>query len=412
MSVCSLGFLFFTGVVTLLFHARPGLGGRRMVLGAASLFFLAAFRPDLRSLAALAAFLFVTHMSLRLAPRASRLTVVLLGAAVVAAFLVLRRYSFLQSLLPAKLLGHPLELVGLSYMLFRFLHLLVDVRQGQIGAVSLTSYLSYQLSFLTLVAGPIQRYRDFRASWDTLARSTPPPRDTLLAWDRLLSGMIKIGLLSTALLYVYERAAAGALREQPPPALLLRFMAYFYSYPAYLFFNFSGYTDIVVGAGRLLNFSLPENFDRPYLARNILDFWNRWHITLTKWIRDYIFMTSYKWSVDRLGPSPFLGPSAVFVALLIAGLWHGSTSNFALFGLVHGVGAAVNQVYDEILKRRLKAPARRAYAENAWIRGAATFATLHVVCFSFLFFPGDLDLVFARLHFAATAVARLAGSAG
>ena len=73
----------------------------------------------------------------------------------------------------------------------------------------------------------------------------------------------------------------------------------FYAYPAFVYFNFSGYTDIVIGAGRLFGLGLPENFNRPYLARNTVDFWNRWHITLSTWIRDYVFMASYKWAAAR-----------------------------------------------------------------------------------------------------------------
>jgi hypothetical protein len=109
-----------------------------------------------------------------------------------------------------------------------------------------------------------------------------------------------------------------------------------------------------VAAARLVGLDLAENFDRPYLARNPIDYWNRWHISLTHWIRDYVFMASYKKAVERFPDrGKPLGYGLLFVALFLSEVWHGSTSSFAIFGAIHGLGVSANQAYADWLRKRL-----------------------------------------------------------
>jgi D-alanyl-lipoteichoic acid acyltransferase DltB (MBOAT superfamily) len=284
-------------------------------------------------------------------------------------------------------------------MLFKFLHMVVDIRQGQLLAFTLFGYLNYQLAFFTLIAGPIQRFNDFQKFWESMSPATADAREALIAWNRLLNGMLKMGLLAAAASFLYDRSAAALLQPQSTLELAARFAVYFYAYPAYVYFNFSGYTDIVLGCAKLLGLQLPENFDRPYLARNVVDFWSRWHISLTTWIRDYVFMTSYKWVAERFSPlAQTAGYVITFLSLLIAGIWHGSTWNFVVFGAMHGAGAAITQMYGSVLKWRLKRAGLKRYNQNPWIRGGAMVLTFHFVCASFLFFPAHLRLTLDRLQ--------------
>ena len=300
MNLVSLPFLVLFIGVLLAFYALSGPSRRRYLLSAVNLGFLATLVPNWQSWAAFAAFLLGSYGVLVAARRmVSNWPVVLASTAFIGAFLYLKKYVFLAVLLPASALDHAIELVGLSYMLFKFLHMVVDLRQGQLLPVSLPAYLNYQLAFFTLIAGPIQRFNEFQKFWESMSPATDDFRGTLVAWNRILNGMLKMGLVATAALFLYDRSAAGLLHPQSTPELAARFAIFFYAYPAYLYFNFSGYTDIVLGCAKLLGLQLPENFDRPYLARNVVDFWSRWHITLTTWIRDYIFMTSYKWVAER-----------------------------------------------------------------------------------------------------------------
>jgi hypothetical protein len=162
-----------------------------------------------------------------------------------------------------------------------------------------------------------------------------------------------------------------------------------------MYMNFSGYTDIVVASARLVGLTLPENFDRPYLARNPIDYWNRWHISLTHWIRDYVFMTSYKEAIARFPKAAKpLGYALLFFALFLSGVWHGTTSAFAVFGAIHGAGVAANQAYADWLRKRLGRDRLKAYQADGRIRWVARVLTMHFIGFAFLFFglgtPGAL----------------------
>ena len=127
------------------------------------------------------------------------------------------------------------------------------------------------------------------------------------------------------------------------------------------------------------------------MARNIIDFWNRWHMSLTHWVRDYVFMSSYKAVAERFprGIAKLFGYALIFGSLVVVGLWHGVSAGYAVFGVMHGLGAAFNQAYADLLSRsRLKQGGRRSAAISRipLIHVLAVFLTFHCVCFSFLFF--------------------------
>jgi alginate O-acetyltransferase complex protein AlgI len=259
------------------------------------------------------------------------------------------------------------------------------------------------LSFFTLVAGPIQRYNDFQAFWLGAGLGPADARDSLWAWSRVLTGMFKVGALSAIALHFFEDAGHRLLTSQSD--VLQHFAVYFYAYPIYMYFNFSGYTDIVIGVAQLLGLKLPENFNHPFLARNVIDYWNRWHITLTHWIRDYVFMTSYKWAVERVpSTSRLAGYFLLFFALFLAGLWHGSTSGFAVFGLLHGIGVATNRMYGDGLKSWLGRAGVQRYEKNKLIRVAAIVLTFHFICFTFVFFSSGVPMALRALRLAGASI--------
>ncbi len=399
MDICSLYFFLGCCLAPVLFHLIPGKLPRQIFLSLLNFAFLWTFVPNKHSWAFLAAFIVGTYAILWCIRRRPSGLIAFAGIAVVAAaFLVVKKYSFLEGILPAAIWGHAIGIIGISYMLFKFIHMVVDAWQGQLERYAFCSYANYQLSFFTLVAGPIQRYNDFHQYWELMDRKPDDKLAILLAWNRLLTGMIKMGALAAIALYAHD-LAGGDWGPQPSTKLLLRFMVFFYSYAFYIYFNFSGYTDIVIGAARLFGFILPENFNYPFLARNELDFWNRWHMTLTQWIRDYIFMTSYKASAQRFPRlSKYNGYVLLFLSLFLAGVWHGSTANFAIFGFIHGFGAMVVQIYTDFLKWRLGRAGYRNYLENAWIRRLGIVMTFHYFCFSLLFFATDARSAFGIIR--------------
>src|SRR5580704_2832064 len=291
MAVCSLAFLFFCAAVSIVYHLAPGKWLRQLILACASGLFLAPLVPDLRSWVWFAVALAGTYVALVLVRARPRGRVVVAAVTLVLLlYLYLKRYRLLAEFIPFEIIPfplawdmrlHPVELVGLSYMAFKIIHMLVDQWQGQLAPFNLWTYLNYQLSFFTLTAGPIQRYNDFLRYWEEIDLKPSDMRESLLFWIRILTGMIKVGLI-------------GA------------------------------YTDIVLGAAGLLGFRLPENFNRPWLARNVLDFWDRWHMSLTHWIRDYVFMASYKVAATNFpSAARYWGYVLLFLAMFLACVWHG-----------------------------------------------------------------------------------------
>lgn len=405
MSLFSFHFLVFLAVLYLLYQRSRAKRYRWVLLSVANLVFLSLLLPDMASAAGLAVFLLVSFLMLHLM-RAypSRVWPPVFISLVVAALIYLKRYAFLDAILPARFLEHPLELVGLSYMTFKLIHMMVDLHQGQLPPFSLASYVNYQIGFFSLIAGPIQRYRDFNAFWHRMDAGSDSHQG-IEQWNRILSGMIKLGILAFAARYTYNIARDELVRAAAAPKAMLSLLAVFYLYPVYVYLNFAGYCDVVIGSAGLLGMKHQENFNRPYLARNMVDFWNRWHISLSIWIRDYIFTAPYRWAASRWGSrASKVGYLISAAALFLAGLWHGSTWNFALFGLAHAVGVVATQVYGDTLSRLLGRARYKSYMAHPWVRRTAVIATFHYVCFTFLFFSPDLNATARMLETAARKV--------
>jgi alginate O-acetyltransferase complex protein AlgI len=175
-----------------------------------------------------------------------------------------------------------------------------------------------------------------------------------------------------------------------------------YSFALYIFFDFSGFTDIAIGTGRLLGYTLPENFNAPYLKPNLAQFWQSWHITLSTWLRFYVFSPlSRRLLRTRLGSHPLLVVFyAQIVTMLLIGLWHGITINFALWGLWHGLGLFVHKVYADRTRRwQLRLQQKPVAARMVGI--LSTLATFHFVTLGWVFFmfpdPADSAALLRRL---------------
>jgi len=401
VAVCTLGFLIVLLLGSALFACLPCGWPRRIALALANGGLLAILRPDARSVAALALFVLSGYGAARLLrARPSRGLCLAYLALLVAAFVVLNRYVFLLLFLPVGVFEHAIRIVGLSYMLFRQVHFVVDAMGGRIERVSLWGYLNYQLNLFTLLAGPIQRYQAFEAYWRDPRPSLATRSDLLLAYARIFLGALKVWVVAAVCLGAYERMLAyfSAAPVAPNWSASLRFLALVYLYPAYVYFNFSGYCDVVIGGAALIGLELPENFDRPYLARNMLDFWRRWHRTLSFWARDYLFTPLYKAPAQRWPRrAPLWGAISYLVTLLIIGTWHGSTENFICFGLLHGVGVVVAKFWEDFLLRRRGRAGLNAYLRSPRIRAIAVFLTFHFACASFLLFPENLSRTMAAL---------------
>lgn len=265
------------------------------------------------------------------------------------AFAYLKQYTLLEGL------THPEGLffsVGLSYILFRILQILIDVHgQALREAIPFVRYLNFLFFFLTFVSGPIQRYQDFKAQEDRSADAQPTADAIQSAFNRILTGYIKVVVIAGLLHHLHVTYgygfAASALHGKVVPAAAWYATAVLI-FTLYLYINFSGYMDIVIGIGELMGFDLPENFNRPFLSENFLDFWSRWHMTLSEWFRIYLFNPLLKSMMkrwDHPAASPYLGVIAFFITFFVMGLWHGTTWMFLFYGFFLGFGVSFNKLY-------------------------------------------------------------------
>ena len=344
----------FAAVAVLAYHASPRRYRHLAVLPALNLWFLLSQAPSWVQVIPIAVFLSVGYLWMRvLARRPTRRHALLACASVILLFVYLKQYAFVRVLPP---LAWPYMVVGLSYMLFRVLHLLVDIYGRELpGDVSLLSFFNYTCFFPSLISGPIQRYQDFEAQAQSHRADTLDRWDVLKACSRLVDGLLKIAVVSAGFSAMHEWAATRLAGVNPYPVTLYFGVACF-SYTFYLYWNFVGYMDVVIGLGALLGFSLPENFDRPFASTSFLEFWSRWHITLSNWFKLYVFNPLLKGLVYRWpGPrrTPYLGVAAFFCTFLLMGMWHGAGSMYVLYGLWLGAGVSLNKLYEVEMRHRL-----------------------------------------------------------
>jgi D-alanyl-lipoteichoic acid acyltransferase DltB (MBOAT superfamily) len=180
-------------------------------------------------------------------------------------------------------------------------------------------------------------------------------------------GFFKVNVLAMLLNAMHEDALAQMSQPLPLPLKLLAAFKLAVLYPLFLYANFSGYIDIVIALARLMRVRLPENFDRPFSASSFLDFWNRWHITLSTWLKTYVYnplllLLMRRISIEAL--QPIMGVFCFFVTFFLVGIWHGRTSEFVIFGVLQGGGISINKLWQIALTRSLGRKGYRELAKN------------------------------------------------
>ena len=281
---------------------------------------------------------------------------------------------------PTVPIGPWLAGIGFSYVFLRAIDLFRAVHDRVAPAPTLAEAICYLVPFHMLAAGPIQGYADFCR---TPGIGPSSVRRVVASVDRIASGLFKKFVLAQALQSVFLTGF-----EAGGPYLLLEIQLHF----VWVFLDFSAYSDIAVGIGGLMGVQTPENFDRPLTARNMIVFWERWHITLSEWIRHNLF-TPIQLTLMRHGPQshPLVPATVAFtVAFVLCGLWHGLTWRFALWGLSQAVGLVVCNTYRHILRQRLGRQGIKRYLANRPIRWIATALTFEFMACSIAFslWPG------------------------
>jgi D-alanyl-lipoteichoic acid acyltransferase DltB (MBOAT superfamily) len=272
-----------------------------------------------------------------------------------------------------------LRWLGISYIAFRLIHVLRDGQLGRLPQLSLAEFATYVVFFPSLVAGPIDRAERFAQDLRNDFRLTE--HETLLGGQRIVLGLFKKFVIADTLALI---ALNDLLATQVRTTGWMWVSVYAYAFQIY--FDFSGYTDIAIGAARLVGIRLPENFAAPYLKPNLTQFWNSWHMTLTQWFRSYFFNPFNRW-MRRVRNLPawtmiFIGQLAT---MLLIGLWHGITLNFVLWGLWHGLGLFLQNRWSDSLRARRPDLQQNPRLQSALQIGGIVL-TFHFVALGWIFF--------------------------
>ncbi|HEY2157366.1 MAG TPA: MBOAT family O-acyltransferase [Isosphaeraceae bacterium] len=293
-----------------------------------------------------------------------------LGAsATLALFLIHKRPELVGEIGPARI--NPILIaVGFSYVALRFFEASRAVIEGRHPAPGLAATVNYLIPFHMLAAGPIQSYDDFAAQ--PPVPPAPGMSTALRGVERVCLGMFKKYVLAN----VIELAFLTNFRATGPYFLLELQVNYLW-----LFLDFSAYSDIAVGAGLLMGVATPENFDRPYLARNMIDYWERWHITLSQFIRRNVFIPLQLTLMRATGGrAPLkIASFAFLISFLLCGLWHAIDVRWMIWGVLHGLGLTACNLYRFALTKRLGRRGVERYLANPWIRAAARVVTFEFV---------------------------------
>lgn len=379
MTITSWGFIAFLAISALVFSIAPGHWRARYVFPATTLVFIFLVMPTTTATFVVLGFVGLLWISTRIIYKwPARATLIFVLAMILTVFGWMKSYEFLAFLPFAGLVPAT---IGLSYMLIRSMQLLVDIADTPTLRPGFPQIFSFMTSWPCLISGPIQRYQEFRDQLLSMEAFTINGDVLFSALRRIIKGYFFVLVLADATKHVWLGLQEISLSGQYPIALAGAQVAFL----CHLFFDFSGYMHIVIGAGYLLGLQLPENFDRPWQSKSFLEFWGRWHMTMSNWFKTYVFNAALmalvkRWPSAKL--SDLHGGVAFFLTFFLVGLWHGTTWAFVLCGLLLGTGASVNQTYRNKVRRRLGKKRFEALAESKVYSLAAAALAFTYICFS------------------------------
>lgn len=392
---------FFLALAVLVVPAAVlGLAERRIApygFAASCLMLVFLFSGTVQALAAFVAFLLVAGIATyatwcSFTQGAKSLAVYRVALAATVAPLVIYKVA---AVFDANLWGF----IGISYLTFKAAQVIIEIRDGLITELRPLDYLYFLTFFATFTSGPIDRSRRFTADAHR--------RYTRAEYADMLSRGVLLVLVGAVMQLVLATVAAALLdpvagvHAVVPSAndiagpQVLRDVAHAYVYAFYLFCDFAGYSLMAVGASYCFGIATPRNFRAPFVAVDIKDFWNRWHITLSTWLRDFVFMRFTRMATKRkLFSNRVQTACAGYVLnMLLMGAWHGLTAGYLAYGLYHGVLLAVTEIYQK------RSKFYRRNRKKTWYKVLSWFITLQVVVVGFALFSGQaLDIVERMIH--------------
>ncbi len=296
--------------------------------------------------------------------------------------------ALIGSLFPLAIAKHFIPAIsdvgflGISYVTFKCIQMVMEIKDGLIEKVKFGDFISFMFFFPTLSSGPIDRFRRFTK--DLTKKPTGEEYQQLL-----LKGIQKIFLGFLYKFIIGFLIKSYWLDSISDSHSFLVTMNYMYAYAMYLFFDFAGYSTFAVGTSYLFAIRTPENFNKPFLSSSIKDFWNRWHISLSTWFRDYVYMRFiYFCAKKKIRLNKYvLSYIGYFVLFGLMGLWHGSQFYYIIYGFYHAILMTGFDVFTQLNKEW-----KLWGSGNAW-RVLSIVITFNLICFGFLIFSGRIQFL-------------------
>jgi len=264
----------------------------------------------------------------------------------------------------------PIGFIGLSYLNFKAIQIIIEIYDGTIKGIKFSTLVYFIIFFPTLSSGPIDRYRRFEENINTKIEKEDYINNYLFGYKFVIAYIINTLWMS----------------KIPTDITFLNSLNYMYAYSLYLFFDFAGYSSFAVGTSYIIGIKTPENFDKPFLSKDMKEFWTRWHISLSRWFGDYLYSRILLNSMrkkrfkDRFRASHF----AQMITMLILGVWHG----LEVFYIIYGIYQGSVLVLTDILQRKSKF--YKKHKKEKWFQRVQVLINFHVASFGLLLFSGYL----------------------
>ena len=285
--------------------------------------------------------------------------------------------------------------LGISYLTFRAVGMIMEMRDGVLTEFTLWEFLRFLLFMPTFSSGPIDRFKRFNEDYENI-----PEKNELLDMLEQSVHYLMLGFLYKFILaYIFGSLLLPPLKEcalQMGGVFNIATLGVMYAYGLDLFFDFAGYSMFALAISNLMGIKSPVNFDHPFKSRDLKEFWNRWHMSLSFWFRDFVFMRLVKVLVKHkvFKNRNVTSSVAYIVNMLVMGFWHGVTWYYITYGLFHGIGLVINDAWlrkKKKINRERKAQDLPPLPDNKWTQALGMFITFNVVMLSFLLFSGFLD---------------------
>ena len=270
--------------------------------------------------------------------------------------------------------------IGLSYVNFKAIQMIIEIYDGSITDLKIIDLVYFIVFVPTLSCGPIDRYRRFTQD-----------SKYVIGRDNYINEYISKGIehILKGILYKFCIAALIStlwMNKIPKDVNLLNSINYMYAYSLFLFFDFAGYSAFAIGTSYFLGIKTPENFNMPFLSKSMKEFWNRWHISLSKWFGDYIYSRFVLNSMrkKRFKSRIYASHAGQLITMFIMGVWHGLTPYYIIYGLYQGVALILTDIYERRSKFYKK------HKKEKWFQYMQVAITFNIVCFGLLIFSGYL----------------------